>query len=64
MKKFENLVELRAYCREAKWPRLAQWMHWIYSKNPIALICVKKIGGRYLIDLEALENHIKKATLE
>lgn len=59
-----NLVELRPYCRRNPWPRLSQWHHWIYSKHPIAEACVKKIGGRYLIDLSALMAYIKQASLE
>jgi len=59
-----NLVELREYCRKNKWPRLPQWQHWIYSRKPVAVECVKKVGGRYLIDLGAFNNYIKKASLE
>ncbi|NGX54937.1 MAG: hypothetical protein KR126chlam2_00558 [Chlamydiae bacterium] len=59
-----NLVPLRSYCREYEWPRLPQWHHWIYSKAPIAQKCVKRIGGRYLIDLEAFQAYVQSATLE
>jgi hypothetical protein len=59
-----NLAELRSYCRQNRWPRLSQWHHWIYSKHPIAAACVKKIGGRYLIDLGALTSYIQSASLE
>lgn len=64
MKQIENLVELREYCRKNKWPRLPQWQYWIYARKPIALECVKKVAGKYLIDLEALQNHIKNASIE
>lgn len=60
----EKLIELREYCRTHKWPRLAQWQHWIYSRNPIALACVKKVGGRYIINLEAFNDHVQSATIE
>ena len=60
----KNLIGLRDYCRQNKWPRLPQWQHWIYTRNPIAIQCVKKIGKRYLIDLEALQKHIKNASLD
>jgi hypothetical protein len=63
MGRVDHLIELREYCRQKKWPRLPQWQHWIYAKNPVAIQCVKKIGGRYLIDLEAFENYLKNATL-
>lgn len=64
MKVLQSLVPLREYCRQNQWPRLPQWHHWIYRKHPVARQCVKKIGGRYLIDLSALEQYISKATLD
>lgn len=64
MEILKNLIPLRDYCRQNPWPRLAQWHHWIYSRNPIALKCVKKIGGRYMLDLQALQIYITHATLE
>lgn len=60
----KNLISLRDYCKNNKWPRLPQWQHWINSKNPIAIACVKKVGGRYMIDLAALENYVKNCTLD
>lgn len=60
----DKLMPLREYCRQNKWPRLPQWHHWIYRRNPVALKCVKRIGGRYMIDLEALKNYIEGATLD
>lgn len=62
----EFLIPLRVHCRrnQNKWPRLSQWHHWIYSKHPIAKACVKKIGGRYLIDLEAFNTYVKNASLQ
>ena len=60
----EVLVPLREYCRNHKWPRLPQWNHWIYSKALIAKVCVKKIGGRYLIDMAAFQEYVENATLE
>ncbi len=64
MEGYEHLIELREYCRKNKWPRLPQWQHWIYSKNKIAVECVKKIGGKYFINIEAFKNHIENATLD
>jgi hypothetical protein len=64
MQQIEQLMELREYCRTHKWPRLPQWQHWIYSRNPIAISCVKKVGGRYIINLEAFQNHIQNATID
>lgn len=64
MQQLKNLVSLRSYCRQNEWPRLPQWQHWIYSKKPVAQACVKKVGGRYLIDLEAFQTYVQNATLE
>lgn len=64
MERIKNLVELREYCRQNKWPRLPQWQHWIYARKPIAIECIKKVGGRYLIDLDALQNHIANASID
>jgi len=59
-----NLVPLRVFCRTAPWPRLTQWHHWIYSQHVIAQTCVKKIGGRYLIDTDAFEKYVQNASLQ
>lgn len=64
MNSVKNLVPLRSFCRTAPWPRLTQWHHWIYSKHPIAQLCIKKIGGRYLIDIDAFDSYIKNASLQ
>lgn len=64
MERQKNLMSLREYCRENKWPRLPQWHSWIYCRKDIAVKCVKKIAGRYLIDLEAFQNYIKNASLD
>lgn len=64
MEILQNLIPLRDYCRQNSWPRLAQWNHWIYSRNPIAMKCVKKIGGRYMLDLQALKTYVDQATLQ
>lgn len=64
MEILSNLIPLRDYCRQNSWPRLAQWNHWIYSRNPIAMKCVKKIGGRYMLDLQALRMYVDQATLQ
>ncbi len=64
MQILETIVPLREYCRSHKWPRLPQWHHWIYAKAPIAKACVKKIGGRYLVDLKAFQKYVEGATLE
>ena len=63
MNNVKNLMPIREYCRNNQWPRLSQWHHWIYSENPIARACVKKIGGRYMLDLEALARYIENASL-
>ena len=60
----ETIVPLRDYCRSHKWPRLPQWHHWIYAEAPVAKACVKKIGGRYLVDLSAFQKYIEVASLE
>ncbi len=59
-----NLVSLRDYCRQYPWPRLSQWHHWIYSGSLVAQACVKKIGGRYLVDLTAFESYVAQASLD
>ena len=64
MQVLETIIPLRDYCRRHKWPRLPQWHHWIYGEAPIARACVKKIGGRYLIDLSAFQKYIERASLE
>ena len=64
MEVLENLIPLREFCRQNTWPRLPQWHHWIYNHASIAESCVKKIGGRYMIDVKALEHYIMSATLE
>ena len=63
MQILETIVPLRDYCRSHKWPRLPQWHHWIYAEAPIAKACVKKIGGRYLVDTSAFQKYIQNATL-
>jgi hypothetical protein len=63
MDQIKSLVSLRDYCRNNRWPRLSQWHHWIYSENQIAKVCVKKIGGRYMLDTDALAQYIEKASL-
>lgn len=60
----QNLIPLREYCRNHNWPRLPQWQHWIYTRNAIAMSCIKKIGSRYLIDLEAFQSYVKNATID
>jgi hypothetical protein len=64
MQNIKNLISLRDYCRQNKWPRLPQWQGWITSKKPIAVECIKKIGGRYMVDLDKFQKHIENATLE
>lgn len=60
----KQLISLRDYCRQHEWPRLPQWQHWITARKPIAQKCIKKIGGRYHVDLEAFESYISKANLD
>ena len=64
MELLKSLMPLRQFCRQNPWPRLSQWHHWIYSRAPIAENCVKKVGGRYLIDQNALQQYLMHATLE
>ncbi len=64
METLQNIISLRDYCRHHSWPRLAQWNHWIYTCNPIAMKCIKKIGGRYMLDIQALKTYIDQATLK
>ena len=63
MQTLKNFVPLREFCRQNSWPRLSQWHNWIYTSSPIAEKCVKRIGGRYLIDVNAFETYVKNATL-
>lgn len=58
-----NLIPLREFCRKNKWPRLPQWEQWINESKPIAQMCVKKIGGLYLVDLKAFEKYIEDSDL-
>lgn len=64
MQHLKYLISLRSYCRQNDWPRLPQWHHWIYTRKPIAVECVKKIGGRYMLDLDAFHNYIKNASID
>ncbi len=64
MQVIKNLISLSEYCHQNEWPRKTIWRHWIYSKKPIAVKCVKKIGGKYFIDLKAFQDHIESASLE
>lgn len=64
MQVVKHLVPLREYCRQNEWPRLPQWHHWIYRRHPVALKCIKRIGGRYMVDLTAFEAYIANATLK
>jgi hypothetical protein len=45
MEILQNLIPLRDSCRQNSWPRLVQWNHWIYSRNPIAMKCVKRLAS-------------------
>ena len=63
MQVLKSFVPLREYCRQNEWPRLTQWHHWIYSRSPVAEQCIKKIGGRYLVDVNAFQNYVTNATL-
>lgn len=60
----QDLVPLREFCRHNKWPRLPQWNHWITTRNTVAKKCVKKIGGRYLVDVQEFQKLLKNASLE
>lgn len=64
MEILKDLVSLREYCRQNKWPRLPQWHHWIYARKPVAVKCIKKIGGRYMLDLAAFQQFISKASID
>jgi len=64
MEELSNLQPLREFCRKTNWPRLTQFNHWINSRNPIAQKCIKKIGGRYVIDTNAFYSIVRNATLE
>ncbi len=63
MQILETIIPLRDYCRSHKWPRLPQWHHWIYAGAPVAKACIKKVGGRYLVDLSAFQKYVESATL-
>lgn len=58
-----NMQPLREYCRQKKYPKLSQWNHWIFSRHPIALKCIKKLGGRYLVNLDAWSEVVRNATI-
>ena len=60
----KSLISLRTYCRENPWPRLPQWQHWITTRKPIAIQCIKKIGGRYMVDLKAFQEYVKNASID
>ena len=59
----KGYIPLREYCRQNEWPRLAQWHHWIYSRSQVAEKCIRKIEGRYLIDVHAFQDYVANATL-
>lgn len=60
----ERLIPLRQFCRNRAWPRLPQFQNWINRRHRIAVACIKKIGKRYLIDVEAFENYIREASID
>lgn len=64
MEALENHQLVRDFCRERLWPKLSQINHWIYTRNPIAVKCIKKIAGRYVIDTSAFNEIVRNATLE
>ncbi len=64
MKELATVIPLRDYCRQNDWPRLPQWNNWIYTRAPIALACIRRVGARYFVDVEALAEFVKNATLE
>lgn len=62
LEELRNLIPLRDFCRQNPWPRLPQWNNWIYSDHPIAVKCVKRVGGRYYVALDLFREYIKNAT--
>lgn len=64
MEELRSLEPLREFCRKTTWPRLTQFNHWINSRHHIAQKCIKKIGGRYVIDTKAFGEIVRNATLE
>jgi hypothetical protein len=64
MEALKNLQPLREFCRKNPWPRITQWNHWINSRHSIALKTIKKIGGRYVLDVEAFQEIVRNATLD
>lgn len=59
----KTILPLREYCRQRDWPRLPQFNYWINSRHPIALACIRRLGGRYFVDTVALEKFVNDATL-
>lgn len=64
MEALNNLQPLRDFCRKNPWPKLSQFNHWIYSRNPIALKCIKRMRGRFVIDTAAFNKILRNATLD
>jgi hypothetical protein len=64
MEFLDKLISLRQYCRQHEWPRLPQWNYWITTRKPVAVKCVKKIGGRYMLDIVAFQSFIQNASIE
>lgn len=64
MMKPNRYIPLRKHCKEVSWPTLGQWNWWIYTKNDVASQCIKKLGGRYIIDLDAFEKYLAETGLE
>jgi len=60
----DHLIPLALFCKQHSWPRKPQWHHWVYSKHPIAIKCVRRIGGRIMIDLKAFEEYVNNASLD
>lgn len=64
MEFLDKLISLQQYCRQHEWPRLPQWNYWIAIRKPVAVQCVKKIGGRYMLDMVAFQSFIQNASIE
>lgn len=64
MTDLNDYIPLRDFCREVSWPRITQFNHWITSKHPLAKKCIKKVGGRYIINKKLFTEIVSRSNLE
>lgn len=65
---YDDLVPMSDFVNERfrqnkKWPTIPIFRAWINSRNEVALACIHKIGGRYLINVKKFEEFCRNSAL-